>query len=443
MTHWWSRFFLLLVLACTPTAWAEVPVPPLQARVTDLTHTLSAGETASLEAAAQAFETQGGGQLAILIVPTTQPEAIEQYSLRVAESWKLGAKGKDDGLLLLVAKQDRKIRIEVGYGLEGTIPDAIARRVIDETIAPRFKAGDFAGGLMDGVERLTHIVIPTAAQTAPAPPASAGTTPATGPHGIPSTPTAQVIDLTGRLPEERTLAWSNALNDFYDSDGAARTKPAYIVVVPTVGADAIDSVAVAALQSWGKNDNLDVDRSLLLLIAADDAKATVVTGAGLGATIPDGMRERLVSETLVPLLRSGKLEESVDAGVHGLESIVDAAHENRPIAEHIADELYSLPVWLIVALIAIATLVRWMLGPLPGATVMASAMGAGAWFVSGHDMMAVLIATGVTFILVLVGLANWVSMVADSAFSGGSGGGGGGFSGGGGGFGGGGASGGW
>ena len=134
------------------------PMPSLKTRVTDLTATLSVEESARIQARLKAFEQEKGAQIAVLIVPTTQPEAIEQYSIRVAEKWKLGRKGVDDGVLLLVAKQDRKLRIEVGYGLEGALNDATAKRIIAETITPQFKQGQFAAGIEAGVERTTGVV---------------------------------------------------------------------------------------------------------------------------------------------------------------------------------------------------------------------------------------------------------------------------------------------
>ncbi len=139
-------------------ALAEVPVPALKARVTDLTGTLSAGQVGALEQRLAAFEAKKGSQIAVLMLPTTQPESIEQYSIRVAEAWKIGRKGTDDGLILVVAKDDRRLRIEVGYGLEGAIPDATAKRVISEIITPRFKAGDFYGGVSAGLDRLIQLV---------------------------------------------------------------------------------------------------------------------------------------------------------------------------------------------------------------------------------------------------------------------------------------------
>jgi uncharacterized protein len=149
---------LLVLFLASFTVHAEVAVPPLKARVTDLTGTLSPSQRDTLEHELQAFESRKGSQIAVLIVPTTQPEAIEQYSLRVAEAWKLGRKGIDDGVLLLVAKDDRELRIEVGYGLEGAIPDAVAKRVVSEIIIPFFKQGDFYGGIHAGVSRLIRLV---------------------------------------------------------------------------------------------------------------------------------------------------------------------------------------------------------------------------------------------------------------------------------------------
>lgn len=147
-------FFALPALFVATLALADVAVPPLKARVTDLTGTLSAQQLATIEQNLAAFEKRKGSQIAVLIVPTTQPEAVEQYAVRVEEQWKLGRKGTDDGVLLLIAKDDRRLRIEVGYGLEGVLPDSIAKRIIEDDITPRFKQGDFYGGISAGVDRL-------------------------------------------------------------------------------------------------------------------------------------------------------------------------------------------------------------------------------------------------------------------------------------------------
>ncbi|MBN9600465.1 MAG: YgcG family protein [Afipia sp.] len=149
---------LALSLCGMLAAAADVAVPPLTGRVVDQTATLSAAEISDLEQKLKAFEDRKGSQIAVLIVPTTAPEALEQYGIRVVEQWKLGRKKVDDGALLLVAKDDRKLRIEVGYGLEGVLNDATAKRIIDEIITPRFKAGDFAGGINAGVDRMIGVI---------------------------------------------------------------------------------------------------------------------------------------------------------------------------------------------------------------------------------------------------------------------------------------------
>lgn len=137
---------------------AQVAVPPLTARVTDLTGTLSGGAVARIEAKLADLEKKKGSQLAVLIVPTTKPEEIEQYGIRVADAWKLGRKGVDDGAILIVAKDDRRVRIEVGFGLEGPLPDAVANRIITEAVTPHFKLGDYDGGVEAGIDKMISVV---------------------------------------------------------------------------------------------------------------------------------------------------------------------------------------------------------------------------------------------------------------------------------------------
>ena len=155
---WVKALMITALLLSAPSAGADVAVPPLESRIIDLTGTLPNDLTAELEQRLASFEAKKGSQLAVLIVPTTQPETIEQYSIRVVESWKLGRKGVDDGVLLLIAKNDRTLRIEVGYGLEGTLPDAMAKRIIEEIIVPKFRQGNFAGGVVAGVERILNAI---------------------------------------------------------------------------------------------------------------------------------------------------------------------------------------------------------------------------------------------------------------------------------------------
>ena len=147
-----------LLLGWAAAAFADVAVPPLSGRVVDQTGTLSSGDVAALTQKLRDFEARKGSQVAVLLVPTTAPETIEQYSIRVAEAWKIGRKKVDDGAILVVAKDDHKLRIEVGYGLEGALTDVTARRIIDEIITPKFKAGDFAGGIAAGVDRILGVI---------------------------------------------------------------------------------------------------------------------------------------------------------------------------------------------------------------------------------------------------------------------------------------------
>jgi uncharacterized protein len=169
-----ARASLLALLLCWAfAARADIAVPPLSGRVVDQTGTLSSGDIDSLTQTLKALELRKGSQVAVLIVPTTQPETIEQYSIRVAEAWKIGRRKIDDGALLVIAKNDHKLRIEVGYGLEGSLTDVTSRRIIDEVITPRFRSGDFSGGISAGVARIIG-VIDGETLPAPAPEASHG-----------------------------------------------------------------------------------------------------------------------------------------------------------------------------------------------------------------------------------------------------------------------------
>ncbi|MES2354260.1 MAG: YgcG family protein [Pseudomonadota bacterium] len=154
-----AKFFCVVILLLfTGLVFAQQPVPPLKSRVTDLTGTLTTSQLSELETILADFETRKGAQVVVLMVPTTEPEVIEEYGIRVAEVWKAGRKGVDDGAILLIAKNDRRMRIEVGYGLEGILPDAIAKRIIAETLAPSFRQGDYYGGIRAGVDQMLRVI---------------------------------------------------------------------------------------------------------------------------------------------------------------------------------------------------------------------------------------------------------------------------------------------
>lgn len=145
-------------IAAAVAAPAVAPVPPLEGHVTDTAGALDPARRAQLERKLADFETRKGAQLAVLVVPSTAPETIDQFGIRVAERWRLGRQGVDDGAILLVAMQDRAVRIEVGYGLEGVLTDARAHRILADDVEPRFRAGDVAGGLEAGTDRMMAIV---------------------------------------------------------------------------------------------------------------------------------------------------------------------------------------------------------------------------------------------------------------------------------------------
>ena len=150
---------VLLLCACSWPAWAQqAAIPALDAPVIDTTGTLDAAHKQQLEQQALALQQRKGSQLQVLMVPSTQPETIEQYTQRVFDQWKLGRKGVDDAVLVVVAKDDHRVRIQPGYGLEGAIPDITAGRIIQEYMAPKFRQGDYGGGLVDATAQLTRLI---------------------------------------------------------------------------------------------------------------------------------------------------------------------------------------------------------------------------------------------------------------------------------------------
>jgi uncharacterized protein len=172
-------FLPFLALVFSGLAFAQVPAPPLRSPVTDLTGTLTPDQVAQLDRRLREFEAKKGSQIAVLVVPTTQPETIDQYSIRVAEAWKLGRQGVDDGVLLLIATDDRAVRIEVGYGLEGAVPDVLANRIVEQVIVPRFRSGDFFGGINAALDRIIAL-----AEGEPLPEAERRSQRASGSSGI-------------------------------------------------------------------------------------------------------------------------------------------------------------------------------------------------------------------------------------------------------------------
>lgn len=153
---------MLVLLVAAAGAQEFVPVPPLQTRVTDKVGMLTENQRSTLENVLKEYEERTGSQIAILLVSKTEPEAIEQYSIRVFDEWKLGRKGKDDGVLIVVAKNNppalRRLRIEAGRGVQGSLTDAQSKRILQDVIAPHFRQNDFYGGLAAGVSAITALI---------------------------------------------------------------------------------------------------------------------------------------------------------------------------------------------------------------------------------------------------------------------------------------------
>jgi len=175
LSHWMVRYTILVIILCFALLVVEaakaqgatqpagfVPVPELKARVTDQVNLLTADQRASLEAVLADYETKTGSQIAVLLMSSTAPEPIEQYSIRVTDAWKLGRKGVDDGVLLVVAKDNpsslRRLRIEAGRGVQGVLTDAQSKRVLQDVIAPHFRNNDYYGGLTAGVGAIATLL---------------------------------------------------------------------------------------------------------------------------------------------------------------------------------------------------------------------------------------------------------------------------------------------
>ena len=150
-------FFSLIVVGLQCTEVCAQEVPELHRRITDLSGTLSNGEVESIDQSLSQFERETSNQIVVLLITTLNDQSIEDYTLQVAEKNKLGKKGRDNGVLVVIAKSDRKVRIEVGYGLEGALTDAISDQIIRRVMAPYFREGDFAGGIGAGISAIISV----------------------------------------------------------------------------------------------------------------------------------------------------------------------------------------------------------------------------------------------------------------------------------------------
>ena len=305
----------LAVLAQAP-AWESgtdglAPIPRLSARVTDVTGTLNAAERQALEAKLAAFEQQTGGQFAVLMVPSTAPEPIEAYSIRVADAWKIGRKGQDNGVLLLVAKDDRKLRLEVGYGYEGVLTDAMSKRIIAETIAPFFRQGQFAAGINAGVDRAIAVIGRDPSAVAPA----AGAKPPPGSIG-------RGIDLGSLLVFLLVIVpvMGSILRRIFGKVGGATVGAGLVGTGAAVVAGSIFIGIAAALIAW------------VVLIF-------VGSGAGLRGQRPSRRIVRTVDRRW--LGRRWRRDSAVAAGSEA--AVADSAGAVPPAAGERGDELKRCP----------------------------------------------------------------------------------------------------
>jgi uncharacterized membrane protein YgcG len=303
---------------------AAADLPTLTARVTDRTGTLKRDEIVLLERKLEAFESRRGSQLAVVIVATTEPDSIEQYAVALFEKNALGRKGKDDGALLLIAKDDRAARIEVGYGLEGTLTDLHSSRILDEQLVPAFRAGDFRGG----IERTTDAMIAridsetdaldiaSAPAAAPIPATSAA--PAASPAAD-ATPASNdyVHDPDGQLPGWRFKALTDKLSAF-----EARTRHRMALVVLSDSPEPLPEYAKAALARHPIGQS-GTDDYLMVFTTTDDDRVEILVGDALKWRVSAVERQRVVSEILVPRLWAGKPYEALDFAADTLIARID------------------------------------------------------------------------------------------------------------------------
>jgi len=303
-----------------------IPVPLLSAHVTDQTASLSSGDVQALEDKLAAFEQTKGGQIAVLIVPMTGDETIEQYSIRVVDAWKLGRKGVDDGVLVLVAKNDCRVRIEVGRGYEGVLPDAIANRIIDGFITPKFLAGDYAGGLNDGVDRIIGVVNGGAL---PEPPKDASE-----PAAAPAAAGAPIPPLAGHVVNQTTLiTYAQAL--YLDNKltllEAGKGKKIAILLASNIGSESCDAYAQRVFKAWKLSSDGIRDDGVLMAECEEPYGDLIVVGRDLQGTITPAIVDRIHYEEMSLKMVAG---DYVGAFAASIDQIIDLENgKPMPVAK--------------------------------------------------------------------------------------------------------------
>jgi len=315
---------ILLMLLCG-AAHAEVPVPPWTKFATDLTGTLTPEQLLTLNQNLAALESDKGAQFAVLIVPTTQPEDNLQYGIRVFDSWKIGRKGVDDGLLFVVSKNDDRYRILTGYGMQGALPDIKLKHLARDVLVPHFKRGEFYDGINEFVLAIINIV-----EREPLPPPT-GHSPIWYASVKPQNPvpippwTQPVIDLTDTLDPGRLKALNKRLEDYESRKGAQIG----VLIVPTTRTEDITRFIRRVCETW-KLGRDGVDDGVIMALSMDNKMLSIIPGMGLEKVLDNAALAEITNEIIVPNLAVGEYDSGISDGVEAIIKVVDTVHLPPP-----------------------------------------------------------------------------------------------------------------
>lgn len=349
---------ILLMLLCG-AAHAEVAIPPWTKFATDLTGTLTPEQTLALNQRLAALEASKGAQFAVLLVPTTQPEDLFQFGMRVFDSWKLGRKGVDDGVLWVVSSDNGKWFILTGYGMEGPLPDIKLKHFATEFIDPHFKRGEIYAGLEAGVAAITKVI-----ESEPLPPPTghssiwyASVIPQ---DAVPIPPWTQpVIDLTGTLDPERMQALNKRLEDFEYRKGAQIG----LLMLPTTRSENSVQFTRRVCETWQLGRD-GVDDGVIITVTKDYSQLHIEVGRGLESILDNAKLQQIANEIIVPNLMIGEFDAGIGDGVDAIMKVVDTIplpppdHSLMASISRIKIEKYW-GVFILIALFGIVVLYRY------------------------------------------------------------------------------------
>jgi uncharacterized membrane protein YgcG len=332
-----AQTFLLVLL--WGTAHAEVAVPTWTQPVIDLTGTLTQQQVLALNQRLAEMEQRKGAQIGILIVPSTKPESLFQFTLRVFESWKPGRKGVDDGILFTVAKQDGTVFIMTGYGMEGPLPDARVKDIVSDIVLPRLKRGEFYGGIDAGVSALIAVV-----ESEPLPPpehSSARCFSVTPKNGVAIPPWTQpVIDLTDTLDPVRLQALNERLAAFEYRKGAQIG----VLIVPSSQPEDIAQFTTRVCSTW-KLGRDGVDDGVILAVAKDYKQLNITVGPGLDKYLDYATLSQILNQIISPNLMVGEFDAGINDGVDAIMKVIDKAPLPPPDHSWLASISRNLKAW--------------------------------------------------------------------------------------------------